>query len=674
MHFKLAVRNVFKSFRDYTVYFLTLMLGVCIFYTFNSIESQQTMMNLTESQNRIIKNLVFLIGYVSIFISVILGFLIVYANNFLIKRRKKELGIYQTLGMRKGQIARILILETFIVAIVSLTLGLLIGIFLSQGFAIITTRLIFEVKVERFMFIFSSSAALKTVLYFGIAFVCVMLWSSFEVGRQKLIDLLYADRKNEKFKTPHLVLSVFLFIVSVACLGWAYNLIIKNGLHELDAKFYQSIVFGIIGTFLFFFSLSGFFLKIIQQNKTIYLKKLNMFVLRQLNSKINTTYLSMSMVCLMLFLCIGALSTGTGMSKAISTNLKRFTPFDGHYEFMFFENIRDNEGNIIQTEYIDLDIEKYFQETSIPISDYAKDFNLTKIYKSDALIELQQGLVHDEDSFEPSIIKLSDFNKILEMQGIEPLTLKEDEFYINYNFKPLKRYYLNLDSQFRLSVLGKTLKFAGALEHVIQNQYDGADLGTLVVYDELLDDNTNVVKTLVTANYPQSTPKYEKLFVEACKEVLQLIKSDYSSALKTSTLTRISIIENSKSSSIMITYLGMYIGIVFLMISSAVLAITQLSEAADNAKRYNLLFKLGVDDAMISKALFTQIAIYFLTPLILAVCHSIIGIYVVNNVISAVTQTNILSDSLFTSVVLVIVYGCYFLATYFGSKRLIHFS
>lgn len=256
MYCRLAIYNVRKSFRDYTIYFLTLMFGVCIFYIFNSIESQQSMMVITESQNLIIKQISKIMGFVSIFISVILGFLIVYANNFLIRRRKKEFGIYQILGMEKGQIAQILIIETFLVAIISLIVGLLLGIALSQGFAVITASL-FEVKLKGFIFIFSISSTIKTILYFGIAFICVILWSSVTIGMQKLINLLNAERKNEKFRIPHLWLSLILFIISIICLIIAYYLIIKYSFVEFNLPFLQSILFGIIGTFLFFFSLSG---------------------------------------------------------------------------------------------------------------------------------------------------------------------------------------------------------------------------------------------------------------------------------------------------------------------------------------------------------------------------------------------------------------------------------
>jgi putative ABC transport system permease protein len=124
MFYKLAVKNVTKSMKDYTVYFLTLMFGVCLFYMFNSIDSQTAMLKLSSSQQQAVKALTQIIGYVSVFISVVLGFLIVYANGFLMKRRKKELGVYMTLGMPKGKISIIIIVETLLIGLISLAVGL----------------------------------------------------------------------------------------------------------------------------------------------------------------------------------------------------------------------------------------------------------------------------------------------------------------------------------------------------------------------------------------------------------------------------------------------------------------------------------------------------------------------------------------------------------------------
>jgi len=227
MFFKLALNNVRKSIKDYTIYFLTLSFGICIFYVFNSIESQEAMLKLNQSQRAIIQVLSEVIGYVSVFIAVILGFLIIFANKFLIKRRKKELGLYMTLGMEKGKISRILILETIIIGIVSLVVGLSVGIFLSQGLSVVTAHL-FAVDMKDFTFVFSQSAFFKSILYFGIIYFVVMIFNTITISKYKLINLLIGSKKNETLRIKNIWLSVCLFVLSVISLGIAYRCIIKT--------------------------------------------------------------------------------------------------------------------------------------------------------------------------------------------------------------------------------------------------------------------------------------------------------------------------------------------------------------------------------------------------------------------------------------------------------------
>lgn len=327
MFSKLVFKNVTRSLRDYTVYFLTLMFGVCLFYMFNSIDAQSAMLKISSSQQEILRTLTDMISYVSVAVSVILGFLVVYANGFLMKRRKKELGVYMTLGMPKSRISAIIILETFLIGLVSLAAGLAAGILLSQGMSVLTAKL-FEANLSAFVFSFSLPAFWKTLLYFGVMFLVVMVFNTVSVSHLKLIDLLSAGHKNEKLRISRLWVSVVIFFASVACLAVSYYLIEKNGMVQMNGTFLASLIFGTVGTLLFFLSLSGFLLRVVQTNRRLYFKNLNMFILRQFNSKINTTFVSVSVICIMLLITIGTLCTGFGMSRALSGELKDGTPYD----------------------------------------------------------------------------------------------------------------------------------------------------------------------------------------------------------------------------------------------------------------------------------------------------------------------------------------------------------
>ncbi|PGB25347.1 FtsX-like permease family protein, partial [Bacillus wiedmannii] len=327
MYSKIAIGNVKKSFKDYAIYFLTLTLAVCIFYSFNSIESQKALMEINASDRKYVPTVMNAISNVSVFVSVILGGLILYANNFLIKKRKKELGIYMTLGMGRRNISRILVIETFLVGVISLVSGLIIGIGVSQGLSTFALKL-FDLPINKYKFAISTGAIGKSVLYFGIMFLLVMLFNVYVVSKYKIIDLLTAGKKNEDVKFRNPLIYVIIFIMCVASLGYAYVTVLKIGLNYNNPMLMVSIILGILGTLLFFFSLSGFILYVVKKNKKIYFKGLNIFIIKQINSKVNTNFISMSVICLMLFLTMVALSTGISFNRMMDATTKEVTPFD----------------------------------------------------------------------------------------------------------------------------------------------------------------------------------------------------------------------------------------------------------------------------------------------------------------------------------------------------------
>ena len=269
---KLSFKNIKKSLKDYAIYFFTLVLGISIFYLFNSIDSQTAMMNLSESTSSIIELMTRMMSVVSVFVSFILGFLVIYASRFLIKRRNKEFAIYLTLGMSKRKISLILFFETLIIGFVSLGVGLLFGVILSQLMSVLVASM-FEVDLTSFKFVFSSSAFIKTIIYFGIIYLIVMLFNTIIINKCKLIDLINSNVKKEKLKLKSPVLSFLLFIVAVIILGYAYYLVITIFDRNLnDLNIFLPIILGIVGTFLVFFSLSGFLLKILSKKKKLYYK------------------------------------------------------------------------------------------------------------------------------------------------------------------------------------------------------------------------------------------------------------------------------------------------------------------------------------------------------------------------------------------------------------------
>ena len=666
MYSKIAINNVKKSFKDYSIYFLTIAFAVCIFYSFNSIDAQKAVLDMNKSQAEYMRVVTTLISYVSLFVSFILGALILYANNFLIKKRKKELGIYMTLGMSKRKISKILVSETLIVGILSLCAGLFLGVVISQGLSVFTAKL-FEVGMSEFKFVISYQAIGKTILYFAIIFGMLMIFNTTIVSRYKLIDMLNAGSKNEEIKIKNPIISSIIFIISVAILILAYYLVCKVGLNMKKIEFKVSIVLGILGTVGFFFGISGFIISMVQKNKNIYLKKLNIFITRQISSKVNTNFISMAVISLMLFITIVLLSTGLSFKSALEAGI--VAPFDVSVKLF-----TDEGEKYTSVEQI-LNLAKYDvkDNNAIFFNTYKIDGpDVNSILKNYSVGDFKKSLDNGKERWGYiEAIKLSDFNKIRQLQGKSTFTMNEDEVMLLSNLKSVKSSVENMiNLKGTVDLNGKQYKVANTeyLNDAIWNSAVAADKLILIINDDF-DENISLSNAYMDVNYKNSNEEAIQKDIENTFKNLK--NNDELRSLPILYYTKQDVYNESKGVSTTILYVGLYLGIIFLIASAAVLALQQLSEASDSSDRYKALKKIGATEKMIDKAIFKQTVIYFIMPLGLAIVSSIVGINVVNKFISLYGNTNIVPTSLLTLAILVIVYGGYFYVTYTGYKSIV---
>lgn len=669
MYFKLAFKNIKKSYKNYVIYFLTLIFGICIFYTFNSIESQSVMMELNEQKQSAFMMAEQLIGYFSVFIAFVLGFLIVYANNYLIKRRKKEFGIYMTLGMENGSLSKMIFLETLFIGAISLGIGVVLGIILSQALSVLTAYM-FQVDLTKFQFVFSPLGFKRTVLCFSIIYLVVLIFNFISVRKIKLIDLLTASKRNEKPTIKNLWVSVILFLVSVGILGIAYYKVIHDGIAFASFNALGlPILLGCIGTFIFFYSLTGFFLKVIQGNKKFYLRDLNMFVMKQISSKINTTFVSLSFICLMLFLAICTFSGGLGINRAINADLKDLTKFD----VTFWSNSGEN-------------IENLLKEKNIDISNIAKEDSNMVMYDSEVKYSnflSKEGMTAMKNYFPVAndndilVIGENGYNNTLKLLGKESVNLKENQYLAVGNIDEMKKWVNeslesgNIDQMKKLvnksSENGKKINISGKTLEPANKKYENinlynftmkGDILIFVVKDSLLEGLKPVSSRFNMMLKDNSNTKEE---LEAIRD--QLVESQVYS------ITKKEIYDNAAGLGATMAYLGIYLGLIFIITSAVVLAIQQLTESTDNVERYRLLKEIGVDQKMINKAIFTQVGVYFMLPLSLAIVHSIVGLKISSSIVGVFGNASIMPNIIITAIIFVIIYGGYFLATYLGAKK-----
>lgn len=661
--FSLALRNIKKSIKDYSIYFITLVIAVAIFYIFNSVDSQTAMMSINKSTMEIVQAIVNVLSYISVFVSIVLGFLIVYANNFLIKRRKKEIGIYLTLGMSKIKVSTILVLETIIVGVISLGIGLILGVGLSQLLSIFTAKL-FEADMTKFTFVFSSEALLSAVINFSFIYIIVMIFNIITLNRFKLIDLLYANRKNEKVKIKNGWLIFTTFIVSIILIGYAYKLLYDGALLIVGSDFLIMIILGAFGTFLFFLSVSGFLLKVVQMRKKTYYKGLNMFILKQVNNKINTHVVSTTVISLMLLMTIGILSSSLAMASAMNASYLDNSPSD--ITVLSF----DSEA-----------LEKLKQEPSyqeIVKKDYQFSYQNLKGLNQGDFISPKSDMYKEMETLkkEPMrVVKESDYNQIMSLNGKidKKIQLANNQYQLVATLPMALEYYnqfLEGDSTIKVGDTSLTSLTEQVVELSVTN--DSGNEGFIVVNDE------------VANKYGQTSERHEIYLVadyqgdkEVCEEKFQDFISIFNRQIEDEgyhvvSFTRIELGQSGIGTSALFTFVGLYLGIVFALASGTVLAIEQLSESSDNKERYRILGQLGASKPMVNRSLLVQIGITFMFPLVVALVHSFVALNEINYIISLMVSINIADNILITTIFIIVVYGGYYLATYLASNRIIN--
>ncbi|NFD93536.1 ABC transporter permease [Clostridium sporogenes] len=656
MYSKIALQNIKKSYKDYTIYFLTLILAVCIFYSFNSIESQKVLIEI-KFMSEIMKG----ISGVSVLVSIILGGLIVYANNFLIKRRKKELGIYMILGMGKRKISRILVTETFIVGVISLVGGLILGVGVSQGLSTFTLKL-FDVGMDEYKFIVSTSAIGKTILYFGTMFLLVMIFNVFVISKYKVIDLLIANIKNEdiKFKNPFIYL--LTFALCLIFLGFSYKSLLEIPF-DLERNMSIPIALAIVGTVLFFFSLAGVILYVTNKNKKIYFKGLNMFVLKQMNSKVNTNFISMSLICLMLFITIVVLSTGINFKKVKEEERRKITPFDASVT-LYNKDENKNQKNHIEDMLNKIHFKKSKNEKYAVYNDYYTGL------KASELLKINERNFTRYDVY---FSKISDYNKILKLKGEKEITLNKSEVLIlSSSGGAINLINEKLKSNRRINIreIEYLVKNGKVIEENLKTSSIADNFCTVVMNDEFVSDykiSSSILNVMyLDKNREENNKKYNKINDN-------YIEDEYKNLdISIDAITKDEVYSKSNGITSMMLFIAIYLGLVFLITSMAVLALQQLSEASDSIERYKALKRIGANKKMINKTIFIQTLAYFSLPVILALIHSMVVIKIINDVTSMIINTaNFRYSILITILIFVIVYLGYFYITYAGYKNIV---
>lgn len=674
---KLALNNMKKSIKDYLIYFVTLVLGVTVFYVFNAIDGQGILQGGSITKQAIVKDLMNVLSALSVFIAFVIAFLVAYANSFLMKRRHKEFAVYMLLGMSKKKISIMLVVETIIIGTISLVVGTIVGLLASQGASLLVTK-IFEVKNANYTFTFSSKACIKTVVYFFVIYIAVMIMNIIILNTSKLIDLLKSGVKNQEIKLKNTKVCAIVFIVSVAALMWAHTRfanimdIVKQSSYELIIAF----IILVITSVTIFWSLSGMILFVFNNMKNMYYKGINSFIISQISSKINTTVIMMAVISTLLCITITLFPSSLAYKEAFVEEKKEILPVDITFWKPVAESYKELYG-YSEERWANLNktIEQEFIENGIDLNIKLKDKLLVNVYKSAEVTcdtTMQEFVPDYLKGYEEEIIGESEYNAIATLYGYKPIYLGPQGYACLANDPDLVK------TRNKALKNGKTFSIAGVtymplydhcIEGVLSLSFTKDNRGIIIVPDSAIG-NLYLDSQVLAGNYNALTEE-DKYAMDA--EVADTFDAD---KLLCSWETRIQLYDFSVGETAIMIFVALYVGIIFILVSSAILAINELSDCSDNIDKYVILRKIGIEDKEINKVLFKQILLIFFVPFALAICNAIAGIKMISGALIMMTRSGSinglgLKPMIITLIIIITLYGGYMYVTYISSKNII---
>lgn len=727
---KLAWGNVRRAGRDYLVYLLTLTLGVTVFYAFNTISMQVDIAGIDEEGLAQVMGSI--LGDLTYFLAGVMAFLMVYANNFIMKRRKKEFGLYQVLGMGRGRVATIMALETVIVSVVAFVAGIVLGVGLSQLMTFFAASL-FKTQIANFHFFFSVHAFNLTLACMLVMFVLTLLLNLRAVRRTKLIELMGAERRNESIKTRNPWIAIAIFAVGVVLVGVAYYRLLRDGfpLTATDSKLQEAMnQFGIttamvtVGTFALFWGLSGMLIKLLQSLRSVYWRGLNMFTVRQLSAKVNTVCFSMGVIAMILFLAITSVTCGMSIANVMNENLERYTPADMSQTYIYYtpetldyykEYVNPSEADrmVLADSAVDLYSAWHGDpwhgdrkgksadnndETGkkVSIADVAGEHVQIDSYLSYPLGGSDPSVTPSEmcktmgeklprafggsnaDTMGLFVTPASQYNKLRQMMGEEPVSIGLDQYLLTCDMGgDLGDLYTKyMAGGHTLTLGGHELKPATDKSDkdtaAIANSAMSSNPGTVVVADELLSQlNLQPYSSSLLVNYKQgmdATEADESIKYTVLDNLLVDGKEPGSWGIF---ITRSEMYTQAAQMNGMISYLAIYIGFVLVVACAAILSIQQLSNVADGSRNYRVLAQIGCDDRQIRHSVMAQQAVFFLFPLAVGLAHSFVALKVIIELVSTFGNMSIGGTVGLTCAIFLAAYGGYFLVTYLMSTGMV---
>lgn len=638
---KLALRNVRRSAREYAIYFVTLVLGVAVFYAFNAIGDSSALFEAKETGEGVLASggvdvfglISRLISMLSVVVAVVLGLLVLYANRFVVRARKHEFGTYLLLGMTVPQVCAVVLMETLSVGAISLACGLALGIGVSQGLSFAAAALL-KMSIANYQIIFSVGSAAATLATFAAIFLVVAAFNALQIGRCRIITLLNSRSAGERMALRRPVFCVVGFALAIAILALAYRTLAAFGMNFMSDEFLQATILILAGTLLLFWSGSGFVVLTLSRSDRIYLRGLRMFTVRQVAHKANTAFVSLWAVCVLLFIAITTFACGSGLASLYSGDMGESAPYDASF-IGFTMSSEDSPSR-----------EAYQRSGGDSLAWMRENCpSWSKLVKGDAQIdywdaehmtygELEKALgISSGSSIDASFannsvqfVSVSQYNGVARLVGAQEVSLADDEYAVCNNVDSLSTLSEALASSEKgIDMLGAHLKASGTLVSTqLVDEEIAYSTAVLIVPDGIVQtaraEGLCPSECTVNVMYRDGLSQAEATaqLTEECEQARESGSVwPYSFALDPETIRN-----DALALKLAITYLGLYISFVFLVTTAAVLSVQQLSEVAESVGRYRMLARLGCDRRALLSSLRSQMMAYFAAPLVVALCHA----------------------------------------------------
>ena len=685
MYVKLAKSNAKKSLKDYLIYFITITICVSMFYAITSLSSSSYELITEESYN--FRNLKLILEYSTYIITVILILLIAYVNKYMIRRRQREFATYILLGAEQKSVALMFFIETLVIGIMAIVAGIFIGTLFSQ---VITAIVLISAKQEVVLSLKLYMDTVRNTFAFFISMFCIIgLYNIIVLRKIKLIDMLNADKQVEfQFKRSGKVYCI-IFILSIVsylvCGFCTYKLLNTKDYYTVKSLILIaiSLLTFVIGTYALFYSISYIIIHIKDRFINFKYEGTNLFIVGTLVAKIKSAPILMATISITFLGAVISFIITLVMAEWALGYLEMRVPFDveirNNYSHSFISEANISNAN------------------ELPALDYSEvvDYLNEKGYDVNNYCEVKKYFINEEEYYnidQKNIsmigIRLSDFNKMRRMLGYEEISLKYNEFTTQwYSVVTDEEINSFLKDNSTLNIDDINLKISknSTFKESIGEGIYGAYVDNIIILPDKVCDNLPFIETNFLANinnkmsYEEANDfqnnyvhqwfrKNNEDFVEKYSK-----DDDVSYSVLTSRI-KLSERNNILNITLAMRILGIYLGVVLLMISLTILSLSQLTDSIEHKDRFKVIKRLGVEDYEVNKIILRQISVYFIIPIAIAMIGIIIFIYnfyiIYKDIINTYIGNEVFILTIILGVILMIgIYLCYFVGTYYSFKR-----